>query len=155
MKYVLLFFVLVFALPSHGSSYRTIVCKGMVTFKQGTMEGNSTVTLVERPSGKWVLDMGSMVIDGGMNRSTEPNKLRLRKYGFFSSKGLKADFDFNTQELTFKYKYYSGFLGGGTQKTGSTFKDCKVTETAVPRPIAQAYYDCAKELGLPIEDLEP
>lgn len=104
----------------------TISCKGYVSFESGTMQGIATVTLVEIAEGHWALDMGAgRLIDGGDNRSSDPGRLSINTYGFFRGEGIKADYDFARRVLTFKYKYDSGFLGGGTQKTAGTFTECE------------------------------
>jgi hypothetical protein len=124
---ILLAGIILIAPAAHAArTAHTIQCSGYVSFENGTMQGNSTVTLVEIAEGRWALDMGAgYLIDGGNNLSSEPGRLLINTYSFFRREGVKADYDFARRVLTFKYKYDSGFLGGGTQKTAGTFTECE------------------------------
>ena len=88
------------------------------------MQGMGSVTLRESRSGEWFLDLGSRLISGGKNRSPDAGKLKVSDYRWWKSEGLKAEYDFDQRVLSFRYKYDSGSLGGGTQWTEATFTDC-------------------------------
>ncbi|MBY0370511.1 hypothetical protein K2X33_07485 [bacterium] len=112
---------LALAVPAHAD--RTLKAKGFVTFKEGTMEGEGRVTLRERSDGTWFLDLGSLIIEAGRDVSKDPNLIVLKNYRFWRRYGVRATYNKTERTLVFRYKYDSGWLGGGVQQTGSTFSD--------------------------------
>jgi hypothetical protein len=85
------------------------------------MTGLLNVSLVKTEEDTWKLNR----FDAGKNKSTDSSRLQLNTYSsFLSCSGASADYDSNTHTLTFRYKYDSGFLGGGCQKTFGTFNNC-------------------------------
>lgn len=110
------------------ASITKVACTGFVSFENGTMQGRATETLVLQDDGTWSFNSWN----AGKNLSDDPSILLLNTYGplggFLKESAVYAKFNIDTNTLEFKYKYDSGFLGGGTQKTAATFTDCKTFE---------------------------
>ena len=110
------------------ASVTKIECKGFVSFENGTMQGSATQTLVLQKDGTWLFNE---FLDAGVNLSDDPSILLLDTYGalggFLKESAVYARFNISTNTLDFKYKYDSGLLGGGTQKTAGTFTDCQTS----------------------------
>jgi hypothetical protein len=102
-------------------AFEKVQCQGSVSFESGTMQGRMNVSLVQEADGRWILNNH---IDAGTNLSSEPDVLELDTYGFVRCKGATVRYDSRSRVLDFRYKYDSGFLGGGCQKTAAAFTDC-------------------------------
>lgn len=99
-----------------------VSCTGWVSFETGTMEGRMTVTAERRQNGEWTVNDH---IAAGKDRSLDSNSLSLDTYGgWFNCKGATFEYDVLRRTLNFRYKYDSGILGGGCQKTRGEFTDC-------------------------------
>lgn len=121
MKILLFAITSVFVSMSAFAEVKNIQCKGYVSLKDGTMEGNAVVYVHQKKNGTWTVND----IDAGENQSEDEDKLELDTYSsFLSCTGATVDYDSKTKTMTFRYKYDSGFLGGGCQKTKGTFTDC-------------------------------
>lgn len=116
--------VVVLAAPvASADDLRKVSCTGFVTFEQGTMSGRLTVTAERKAKGEWVVNN---FIPVGKDQSLDSNSLQLDSYGgWFNCKGATIDYDVLRRTLKFRYKYDSGFLGGGCQKTRGEFTDCR------------------------------
>jgi hypothetical protein len=123
--------------------FTVITCKGMTTFADGTISGHGSVTLAQAEDDQWYLDLGSFAIPAGKNRSADPDRVLLKAYRWYSRYGVDADYNYRDRTLRFRYKYNSGILGGGTQKTRGTFTDCEVTMDEKPMTASGS---CGEEL---------
>lgn len=99
-----------------------VSCTGWVSFETGTMSGRLTVTAQRRENGSWIVNDH---IFAGKDQSLDSNSLTLDTYGgWFNCKGATFEYDVLRRTLNFRYKYDSGILGGGCQKTSGEFTDC-------------------------------
>lgn len=102
---------------------RRVSCTGFVSFEEGTMQGRLTVTVQREGNGEWVMNDH---ISLGRDQSLDSNSLQLDSYGgWFNCQGGTAEYDVLRRTLKFRYKYDSGILGGGCQKTRGEFTDCQ------------------------------
>ncbi len=119
----LFFLCTLIAVPGAFASFHQIKCRGYVSFDVGTMQGMSEVTLEKGSDGNWMMND---FIPVGKNLSENPSFLYVDSYSnFLTCHGGTAKYDSTSKTLEFRYKYDSGFLGGGCQKTRGTFKDCR------------------------------
>lgn len=123
MKVLIAAFLVLTSLSAFGNTINKVTCKGYVSFEQGTMQGNATITLERMDDGTWEVKG----INAGENLSKDENVILVDSYGtFFRKRGSFARYDIEKNILEFKYKYDSGWTGGGVQKTRGTFDDCVV-----------------------------
>ncbi len=98
-------------------------CNGYVYFDSGTMQGNMEALIVQQDDGSW---MWNDFMDAGFSLSEDDTRIELRTYSsFLSCSGADVTYDRTTKTMEFRYKYNSGYLGGGCQKTKGVFTNCR------------------------------
>lgn len=126
-KYMLT--LLLLAVPTLSIASTEVECKGTLSFENGTMEGHDTIILKVDDQNNVQLGKYSL----GKNVSTDKSIISADSYAWYDNtltcrRAAKAEYNANTNSLSFKYQYNSGYLGGGCQHTEATFTDCRILD---------------------------